>query len=391
VSQRVARVLVLDSWTRKALSVIRSLGRKGVDVDAASHTYVAAPLYSTYTKRRFLLPHPRTSRELYVESVISLVRGQRYDAVFALEEDSIGALLPRRDEVEAHARFPYPDARNYDIAIDKGRTLERAAALGIPTPKTARPATLAEATGHAQALGFPLVAKPVSGSGARGFRRLNSAAELRAYYENVVPRFGDPILQEEIPWHGAGVGVGSLCRRGRQVVAFSYKRLREFPVRGGPSTLRESTDDAALKDHARVLLESLGWHGVAMVEFKIDPRDGIPKLMEINPRFWGSLELASASGINFPFLLLTIAHGDDVSQPIYSVGVRNRWLIPGDIAHFVQNPERFRLTPSFFDFGSALTSYEDFATDDIPGVVSNIVCTGLSAFRREVWMLGGFR
>ncbi len=100
-------------------------------------------------------------------------------------------------------------------------------------------------------------------------------------------------------------------------------------------------------------MKSLRWTGVAHVEFKIDPRDRKPKLLEVNPRFWGSLQLAVESGIDFPFLLFRLAMEGDI-EPVmdYNAGVRCRWLIPGDLLHFIKNPERLRLKPNFFDFNT---------------------------------------
>ena len=92
-----------------------------------------------------------------------------------------------------------------------------------------------------------------------------------------------------------------LLSRGRAVALFSHRRLRERPPWGGVSVLSESIalcPDA--RDYAHSLLDDLGWHGVAMVEFKRDARDGVPKLMEINGRFWGSLQLAIDAGVDFP-------------------------------------------------------------------------------------------
>jgi predicted ATP-grasp superfamily ATP-dependent carboligase len=102
-----------------------------------------------------------------------------------------------------------------------------------------------------------------------------------------------------------------------------------------------------------------------MAEFKVDPRDGIPKLMEINPRFWGSLQLAIDSGVDFPYLILRMAKRESF-KPIlhYTVGKRFRWLLLGDILHFLNNPNRFHLHPSFFDFFAPNTSYDIISKDD---------------------------
>src|SRR2546430_8599658 len=80
------------------------------------------------------------------------------------------------------------------------------------------------------------------------------------------------------------------------------------------------------------ILDHVGWHGAAMVEFKVRA-DGRPYLMEINPRFWGSLQLAIDAGVDFPWLAYQLAAGltpDSVEG--YRIGVRNRWLL-GDLDH----------------------------------------------------------
>src|SRR5262249_40991218 len=89
--------------------------------------------------------------------------------------------------------------------------------------------------------------------------------------------------------------------------------------------------DPPLLDHAERILEALKWHGVAMVEFKRDARDGVSKLLEINGRFWGSLQLAVDSGVDFPYLLYRQAVDGDI-DPVFSyrVGVRLRWWL-GDL------------------------------------------------------------
>ena len=109
----------------------------------------------------------------------------------------------------------------------------------------------------------------------------------------------------------------------------------------------------------------MGWFGVAMVEFKLDPRDGLPKLMEINPRFWGSLPLAIEAGVNFPLLLYRMACGETF-KPVenYRIGRRCRWLLPGDILHFIFNPRRHRLVPGFFRFRDPDTAYDILSVRD---------------------------
>ena len=100
----------------------------------------------------------------------------------------------------------------------------------------------------------------------------------------------------------------ALFDRGRLVAEFSHRRLREKPPAGGASVLSESLPvDPRLREFALRMLGPIGWHGVAMMEYKQDRRTGDFVLMEVNGRFWGSLELAVAAGVDFPFLACQLA------------------------------------------------------------------------------------
>lgn len=82
-----------------------------------------------------------------------------------------------------------------------------------------------------------------------------------------------------------------------------HRRIREVP----PSSAAESTYNSELLKLGRKILELLNWHGVAMVEFRRDSATGEFKLIEINPKFWGTLDLAIAAEIDFPHLAVQMA------------------------------------------------------------------------------------
>jgi predicted ATP-grasp superfamily ATP-dependent carboligase len=177
-------------------------------------------------------------------------------------------------------------------------------------------------------------------------------ADFPAAYTAVHARYPLPIVQECIPPGGEALGVAVLMNFASEARAsFAYRRLREYPITGGPSTLRESAWNPGLQESAERLLSCLGWVGVAMVEFKVDPRDGRPKLLEVNPRFWGSLHHAILCGVDFPFLLYRLAVEGDVDRVRgYRVAAKSRSLLHGDLLHFLKNPDRFHLRPALYDF-----------------------------------------
>jgi hypothetical protein len=87
--------------------------------------------------------------------------------------------------------------------------------------------------------------------------------------------------------------------------------------------------------------------------------------MEINARFWGSLQLAIESGVNFPILYHKLALGK-IFKPVldYTDGKLCRWLWPGDLLHFLTNPKRFDNMSDFFNFRKPNMSYDILSSDD---------------------------
>jgi len=150
-------------------------------------------------------------------------------------------------------------------------------------------------------------------------------------------------------------GMFFICKDGDIKCSFSHRRLREKPPSGGVSVLSESIEiDKTLYSHAETLLKIYNWNGVAMFEYKITD-EGIPYLMEINGRFWGSLQLAIDSGIDFPYLLfLVFSKNQDHINCEYKTKIKLRWLL-GDIDNLLitlkdkKNSLKFKLN-SIFSF-----------------------------------------
>ena len=380
------KILVTDCWTRKTLSAVRSLGQAGLEVHAVTHTRASPAIYSRFVSKYFLLPRPADDPGGDLKELAALLQKEKYDLVLPMEDDTSKVLLEHSAKVEAYTNTVLPSSESYCVASDKWRTLELAKRLHVPVPRSVLAREVGDALQFADEAGYPVVMKPRAGSGSRGLSISKNTGELQKNFIRALRRYPEMIVQEKIV--GQGLGVGILADRGEVRASLSYTRLREYPVTGGPSTLRETTDDATTKEYAQKLMHTLGWHGVAMVEFKYD-KDGKPVLMEINPRFWGSLHLAYVSGINFPFLVYKLSQGEPIEPQNYRTGVRCRWLIPGDIMHFLANPRRFKMRPSFFKFTG--TYYDEFMRGDMRGNIASVICPLFSIFDPNVWRLGIFR
>jgi protein-tyrosine-phosphatase/predicted ATP-grasp superfamily ATP-dependent carboligase len=325
------RALVLDAGSPAGVETIQALGRAGVEVDAADTTPTSLAFRSRYPLRRLREPSPARQTE-FLEWLEELDATRGYTLVVPATEGSLLAIrrLPAWDPLRTKAVLPSDDA--LDSALDKRQTLKLAARLGIPVPES-RLITAAE--GAEPAKEFPLVLKPVRSTiSVGGDVVILSAAIVRdeggrqAALRERLP-YGP--VQEQRWVGGHGVGVELLFERGRLVWHFAHERIHEVPLTGGGSSYRRAVRPPAdLLEAARVLLGALDWHGVAMVEFRVEP-DGGFYLMEVNPRLWGSLALPIDAGVNFPLGLWRIAAGlPHPPQPAYRKGYFTRHL-PKDL------------------------------------------------------------
>ncbi|HET9950090.1 MAG TPA: ATP-grasp domain-containing protein [Longimicrobiales bacterium] len=338
------RILLTDGEARSALAVVRSLGRAGHDVAVCSATGRSLAGASRHCRADLRVPDPAASLERFADAVARIVDERGIEVVIPVTDRTTGVvpLLRARDAPPVVA---FPDYDTYLRASDKRGLLEAAAALGVPVPAQVvlerPPADAAESADRLAPAGFPVVLKPARSAVQHGGRVTSfgvsfaeSAGELARRLAEI-PEAAYPLLiQERIAGTGAGVFV--LARGGRVVASFAHRRIREKPPTGGVSVYRESVAvPPALAAHARRIMEHYCWTGVAMIEFKLEHGTGVPYLMEVNGRFWGSLQLAIDAGVDFPRLLVDAALGCELPQiDDYQLGRRSRWLW-GDVDHLL--------------------------------------------------------
>lgn len=329
-------VLVLDANQRSALSVTRSLGKRGIPVTTAEETPRALASCSRFAEGHIEYPSPRLHPDRFIDTLSRQVEKNHIDILLPMTELTTGLLLENQAAF-AVSTLPFPEKRAVDALSDKCSLIRTAESLRIPVPRSLYVNDPTELAGKLDELPYPLVLKPakswltLDGEWKRAAVRFaGDPAEARHLIQSDPALRNHPfMIQEHIKGHGQGIF--ALYDNGRPVAFFAHRRLREKPPSGGVSVLSESIElDEELLSHARSLLDDVCWHGIAMVEFKIAP-DGTPFLMEINTRFWGSLQLAVNAGVDFPYLLYQLACGAHL-DPVngYKIGTRLRWLL-GDL------------------------------------------------------------
>lgn len=286
---------------------------------------------SRYTRGQAATPDPLEDEVGFVAELKRLIDQWQIRSVIPVAEPALLAVLGARTDL-GKVEIPFPDLGVFRKICDKQALLEAAPSVGIAVPKQVTIHSREDIERAPEAWRtYPVVIKPARSvselNGTRvksGVAYADSADSLRIQLSTMPPAAFPVLLQQRVV--GPGVGIFLLMRRGEVLARFAHRRIREKPPSGGVSVYRESIPaDPELVARSQALLERFDWDGVAMVEFKIDAMTGTPYLMEVNGRFWGSLQLAIDAGVDFPVLLLRSFLGEAVHERDYRIGVRSRW------------------------------------------------------------------
>lgn len=362
------RVLVTNAKNRIAYNIVRSLAARDVEVYCADFVPRAMSFYSKYSSGHFVYPSPFSNQEQFVECLISKINELKIDVLIPVNEE-LFLVAKFKDEIEKHVKLVVPEYSQILTAHNKDKWEPIASQLQIPVPKTftierfvADPCLIAE-------LSFPVLIKPNQGGGGWGIRRIASDAEFKEFLAAGCHE-GQPwerfMVQELI--EGDTLCVAMVFNRGELRGKVAYRQIREYPVFGGQATCRISVFNPTAEGHLQHLLEFLAWHGVCQADFIIDRATQIPYLIDINPRFWGSLVQGIASGVDFPNLVYQIAlNGDVPSVAGFQEGIVTRWLggeLRGFSQHYTQARNKISFLRQFLIPGQTTKLCDDFSFHD---------------------------
>jgi protein-tyrosine-phosphatase/predicted ATP-grasp superfamily ATP-dependent carboligase len=324
------------------------------------------------------------------------VQAEQVDWLVPSSDSALSVLIEGYEDLSSLCVVGCPHPGVVRRVLDKSSTLDVAARCGVPVPTSVTIPDETELERVLPALGFPIVAKPADKEqpGIHSFktRTFETAREIRAAFASQ-PTFGKGLLFQT--YHGGqGVGVELLMHRGKPIAAFQHRRLLENPPSGGVAVIAISEAlNKTLLDHSVRLLNALGWSGVAMVEFRHDSTTNETALMEVNGRFWGSLPLAIAAGVDFPRYAFEIARGvrPKVSAA-YRLGLRVRWTAGAlkRLETAFSDGEGFSKTRAFVQFIAGFRPGTRSATwawsDPTPAVqeVSNVLAGWLKRLIKSV-------
>lgn len=331
-------VLTTNGWDRIAYNVLRGLTNENLKVAFGTDSNLGMGYFSKYNAIKYLHSNYLLDENNFINDLKKSFMKFQPLVYLPIGDETIIVSRHLSELSEYNIKIPISDYATLESLDNKSVSFKIAISQNIPTPETIIPSCLEEIEDFAKKFFYPIVLKHIKSNSSKGvwfLTKENFYNTIKEINNTMGLNYGDFIVQQYV--RGCGYGVSLLMNKGYVRAKFTHKRLRERIKRGGPSTLRMSTENRELEEYAISLLSSVKFHGVAMVEFKYDEENKKATFIEVNPRFWGSIGLAITSGVNFPYLLYQMALNGDVEPVLnYRNGVIARWLL-GDILSVTKN------------------------------------------------------
>lgn len=296
-----ARALSLDGWTVGSGAWRKSLASRSRHVSAFHY-----------------VPPADAGEEPFLEAVAKAVADGGYDIVFSADDNGVLSLVRHRESVGAVV--PYGLVESVERALDKAALAESAAKVGLPTPPVVPEDGFADST-------LPVVVKGKRHEPIRFDAAVfPSLAAAGSHIEDMRARGGEPYVQQFLPGRLDSV-TAVVDRDGRVICAVQQRGSRIWPRDAGPIVrTRTVVVDEGLLAAVEAFLADLGWFGMAQLQFLVT-EDGRRYLIDLNGRFYTSIALALAAGVNVAAVWARLALGLPVeTQARARPGVRFQWF-----------------------------------------------------------------
>ena len=325
-------LLVTNTRNSQAYSVIRALRphAEKIVVTMFGPNRLSARLShaanSRLVDKRYYVPSPAEDwragkiqrentgkEELYIQAVLKICEKENIDTIFPSFDPQVYVFSKNQERFEKLGiLIPVPDYEAVVIALDKYRTIQAAQEASFPCPKTYLLNDEKDLKSIAAELGFPLVLKHRFTAAGRGFAIVRDWSELCGKAEQLRGT-NTYMIQEYISGREQQNWLLALDRKGALKMALTSENVRSFyRLHVNFPLARRALGPSPYLAQAAAFANRIGWWGGTAIQMKVDPRDGVPKLMEINPRIGEGRWQMVASGINEPLLTLKVARGEAV-------------------------------------------------------------------------------
>lgn len=315
MSQKQITVLMPDTEGELGIKVLRCLAE-------ASNLKIYCLSREAWNSARLSRHHAGffshkvdTFDERRLEVIFDHVRRLKPDVLLPVDQPTIRLLSKHRDAFHGIAALPpLPPLSGMDIAENKWLLTNVMEKEAIPYPRTLHANNRDWSTIDPSKLAYPVLTKPVTGAGGTGIEIFNSAKELEMYLK-AYQQSDDLVIQSFIP--GIDLGCSVLCENGVIKAYTIQKGVRPGNKRFEPPSVVEFLHSEQIFHNAEKLMRALNWSGVANIDHRYNEETGEASILEINPRFWGSVLASVVAGINFPELMIHAAMGMEIPPQTY--------------------------------------------------------------------------
>jgi len=359
------KVLIANAKSATSLAVIRSLGLKGIEITGATDSTYDIPLVSKFCRHKIFLKTDHLDTDDRISELLDIVRLHQFDVFMpVMSETLLRPLSKLKYEFEKFTKLPIPDFETFNYFDDKSETTKLQIKNNIPCPKTYILDNDEEINSIIDKADYPLVIKPFMGEGAEGIRFITHPEDVITEYRKIKEVHGPCIIQEFVPGEKY-TAVFLLDAESMPKRFFVHRAIREYPISGGPTCFLESVKYDKIFDIGVNLLRSVNFFGLASMEFIVDERDDVPKIIDVNPRFYGPLQCAISAGADFPYALLLLAVNGNIDVDFtYQAGIRCRNLLFEDTKHLISVWRGVKSPKYKIGKIQTLVNYLNFCRDD---------------------------
>ena len=357
------KILLVEAFTRQVMPMMRYLRKIGCKLYTLNSSKLDMGYTSHYPHKRIVRKDwNRNSEEQSLKVLLEVIQENHYDLIIPLTDFSAILMSKNKEELEKYTKCAVNDWNVFQCASNKQITMDMCEKAGVPCPKTIKEVFSADEV-VASGIEYPYIIKPRTGYGSIGFHKIDNEEQIRTFFPKVMNQFGNVLVQEYIPQTGIQYKTEILLdKKGEVKSAVVFDKTRWYPIDGGSTCCSSTVNRPDIVEDCVKLLKEIGWVGYADVDLIEDPRDGVVKVMEINPRITASVKVCFFAGVNFAQQIVELYLEDEVTPFLeYKFDKRLRYMHT-DTLWFIKSPNRFKSKPSWFNF--ARTTDQIFSIHD---------------------------
>jgi len=310
-SKKNIHVLITDGEIKFALPVIRCLSKhKFIKIHIVSkYKWIEAKFSRHIASFNYYQKKDIKSASDWIQIIKQEIVKHKIDILFPVNVTEIRLLSEFKDEFDSSTHLLLPTVKSFDIAHDKWRLFEFLERNNINRPATFNSKSIDP--NHIPPMNFPVLSKPLSKSGGDGIEKISTEKSLKV----ALNKHPESIIQEYI--NGYDIDMSVLCRDGKilshTIQKGYWKNIAPFSMPYGV----EFINNDELFETIKTLMKKLNWSGLAHIDLRYDEIHKDFKVIEINPRIWGSINASNRVGVNFSYYYCLAALGIEFETPNY--------------------------------------------------------------------------